>query len=60
MFLRRRINRELAKLWQAEHSGNTRAIQKAYEDLFVLCHENHLDLPDLLRESEVRSHKRVA
>jgi len=59
MFMRRRINRELARLSQAEQKGNTGAIQKAYEDLFVLCYEHHLDLPALLRKWD-GLHNRVA
>jgi len=59
MLMRRRIDRELARLSQAEQSAKPKAIQKAYEDFFVLCYEHHLDLPALLRESEVL-HKRVA
>jgi len=52
MFMSRRVNHELNKLARAERSRDSKAIQKAYEDLFVLCRANHLDLPALLREFE--------
>ena len=60
MFMRRRISRSLAKLAQAERSKNPGLEQKAYEDLFVLCRENGLDLPKLLRPSEEHRHAQVA
>jgi hypothetical protein len=60
MFLQRRINHDLAKLTEAERSGNAQSIQEAYENLFVLCRENHLDLHALLREPLKRSGDKVA
>lgn len=60
MFMSRRVNHELSKLEQAQRSGQPEAIQKAYEDFFLLCRANQLDLPNLLRKAESRRHSKVA
>jgi hypothetical protein len=58
--MRRRIEHALAKLVKAEISGKSEAVQIAYEELFVLCRAHRLDLPGLLRESEMHRHARAA
>jgi hypothetical protein len=47
-----RFQQAAKKLARAECTGRPEAIQKAYEDLFVLCYEKRMDLPVLLRDAE--------
>jgi hypothetical protein len=49
----KQMDRALLKLAQAERSGDASALQKAYEELFWLCCENHLDPKVFLPEAEV-------
>ena len=46
----------VTKFAEAESSGNAEAVQKAYEKLFALCYDKHLDLTALLREAEESRH----
>lgn len=55
----RQIDDEVALLMKAEASGDAEGLQKAYEDLFVLCQESAVDLPELLHEAESRRHAAV-
>jgi hypothetical protein len=48
--LRKRAREILFRLEQAERRGDAEAAQKAYEDLFTICHRNRLDLNTLLQE----------
>jgi hypothetical protein len=43
----------MADLSRPELSGGADAVQKAYEDLFIFCHKNHLALPALLCQAEI-------
>jgi hypothetical protein len=54
--IREQIEASVTKLAEVESSGNAEAVQKAYEKLFALCHDKHLDLTALLREAEESRH----
>jgi len=50
--LREQIAHTLTRFFQAEQSGNAGLVQKAYEDLFILCYRNDLELSSLLDEMD--------
>jgi len=50
--LREDIARTLAMFVEAERSSNAELAQRAYEDLFILCYRNDLELNSLLDEVE--------
>ena len=54
------LDRALLKLAQAERSGDPEALQTAYEEVFVLCYQKHLDLPAALLEAEACQPLKVA
>jgi hypothetical protein len=44
----------VSNLVKAEQSGNAKAVQEAYEELFTFCYQNGLDLNVVLAETEQR------
>jgi len=58
--IRKRIKHTLSKLVEAEQSGNAKAIQGAYEELFTYCYQNGLDLNAVLVETKDKLKREAA
>jgi hypothetical protein len=54
--VRKQTGEILVRLDRAEQGGDAEAAQKAYEDLFSVCVENHLDLNTVLRQRRPNNH----